>query len=122
MAKDNGWTPHGGIMAWDDIIEYDGDGLIYDPTNNMTPAEQLIKYLDTLFYDDEYVGYVTNDVWQNSDGKWMPKKGQYDRTAGELMTLLEKHPDDVGAVIGDWKDECGAWIRFNPVDGIGSKK
>jgi RecA-family ATPase len=121
MAKDNGWTPHGGIMAWDDIIEYDGDGMIYDPTNDMTPAEQLIKYLDTLFYDDEYVGYVTTDVWQNSDGKWMPKKGQYDRTAGELMDLLEKHPDDIGAVIGDSKDECGAWIRFNPVDGVGVK-
>lgn len=121
MAKDNGWEPHGGILEWDDIIEYDGDGMIYDPTNDMTPAEQLIKYLDTLFYDDEYVGYVTTDVWQNSDGKWMPKKGQYDRTAGELMDLLEKHPDDIGAVIGDSKDECGAWIRFNPVDGVGVK-
>lgn len=121
MAKDTGWESRGGIMEWDDIIEYDGDGMIYDPTNDMTPVEQLIKYLDTLFYDDEYVGYVTTDVWQNSDGKWMPKKGQYDRTAGELMTLLEKHSDDIGAVIGDSKDECGAWIRFNPVDGIGVK-
>jgi RecA-family ATPase len=121
MAKDTGWEPRGGFMDWDDTIEYDGDGLIYDPSNEMTPTEQLIKYLDTLFYDDEYVGYVTNDVWQNSDGKWIPKKGQYDRTVAELIDLLEKHPGDIGAVLGDSKEECGAWIRFNPVDGVGVK-
>jgi RecA-family ATPase len=121
MAKDTGWEPRGGFMDWDDTIEYDGDGLIYDPSNEMTPTEQLIKYLDTLFYDDEYVGYVTNDVWQNSDGKWIPKKGQYDRTVAELIDLLEKHPNDIGAVLGDSKEECGAWIRFNPVDGVGVK-
>ena len=121
MAKDTGWEPHSGILEWDDIIEYDGDGMIYDPTNEMTPAEQLIKYLDTLFYDDEYVGYVTTDVWQDSDEKWKPGKGYFDRTAAELITLLEKHPDDIGAVLGDSKDECGAWIRFNPVDGVGVK-
>ncbi len=125
MAKDTGWEPYvsknGGVMEWDDIIEYDGSGAIYDPTNDMTPTEQLISYLETLFKDEEYVGYVTTDVWQNADGKWMPGKGQFDRTAKELITLLKKHPDDLGAVIGDWKDDSGAWIRFNPVDGIGVK-
>lgn len=125
MAKDAGWVPYsgakGGLMEWDDIIEYDGDGMIYDPTVDKSPTEQLITYLETLFKDDEYVGYVTNDVWQNSEGKWMPGKGQYDRTAKELITQLKKHPDDIGAVIGDSKDECGAWIRFNPVDGSGVK-
>ncbi|MCB5280253.1 MAG: AAA family ATPase, partial [Candidatus Cloacimonetes bacterium] len=125
MAKDAGWVPYvhenGGLMAWDDIIEYDGDGMIYDPTVSMSPTEQLIKYLEILFKSDEYVAYVTTDVWQNADGKWMPGRGQYDRTAKELIHLLKKHPDDIGAVIGDWKDESGAWIRFNPVDGSGVK-
>lgn len=125
MAKDNGWVPavkvNGGLMEWDDIIEYDGDGMIYDPTTVMTPSEQLIKYLETLFKDDELVAYVTTDVWQNADGKWMPGRGQFDRTAKELITLLKKHPSDLGAVIGDWKDDSGAWIRFNPVDGKGIK-
>ena len=125
MAKDAGWIPYvqenGGLMEWDDIIEYDGDGMIYDPSVSMSPTEQLIKYLDTLFKSDEYVAYVTTDVWQNADGKWMPGRGQYDRTAKELIDLLKKHPDDIGAVIGDWKDESGAWIRFNPVDGSGVK-
>jgi hypothetical protein len=125
MAKDAGWVPHAfagdGLMEWDDIIEYDGDGTTYDPKVEKTPTEQLITYLEALYKDDDYVGYVTNDVWQDSEGKWMPGKGQHDRTAKELITLLKKHPGDIGAVIGDWKEECGAWIRFNPVDGSGVK-
>lgn len=121
IAKDSGWEPRGGFLEWDDIIEYDGDGMIYDPKSEKKPTEQLITYLETLFKDDEYVGYVTNDVWKDSEGKWKPGKGQYDRTAKELIDLLKKHPDDIGAVVGDWKDECGAWIRFNPVDASGVK-
>lgn len=121
IAKDSGWEPRGGFLEWDDIIEYDGDGMIYDPKSEKKPTEQLITYLETLFRDEEYVGYVTNDVWKDSEGKWKPGKGQYDRTAKELIDLLKKHPDDIGAVVGDWKDECGAWIRFNPVDASGVK-
>lgn len=125
MAKDAGWVPYfkenNGLMEWDDIIEYDGDGTTYDPKVDKTPTEQLITYLETLFKDDEYVGYVTNDVWQDGEGKWMPGKGQFDRTSKELIALLKKHPNDIGAVLGDWKEECGAWIRFNPVDGFGVK-
>ena len=125
MAKDRGWSPvyeySNGVMEWDDVIEYDGDGITFETETTLTPAEQLITYLKTLFKDDEYVGYVTNDVWQDSDGKYMPSKGVYDRTAKELIQLLEKHKDDLGAVVGDAKPECGAWIRFNPVDGKGVK-
>jgi RecA-family ATPase len=125
LAKDAGWIPptriNDGLIEWDDIIEYDGDGMIYEPKIDKKPTEQLITYLEILFKEDEFVGYVTNDVWQDSKGKWMPGKGQYDRTAKELIELLKKHPDDIGAVIGDWKDECGAWIRFNPVDATGVK-
>lgn len=125
LAKDAGWIPTSrisdGLMEWDDVIEYDGEGLIYDPKTDKKPSEQLIEYLETLFEDDEYVGYVTNDVWSDSKGKWMPGKGQYDRTVAELIDLLEKHPGDIGAVLGDSKEECGAWIRFNPVDGVGVK-
>jgi RecA-family ATPase len=121
MAKDTGWEPRGGFMDWNDTIEYDGDGLIYDPTTDLTPSEQLIKYLETLFKDNDKVAYVTSDVWQDKEGIWKPGKGYYDRTAKELIAELKKHPDDIGAVIGDWKNECGAWIRFNPVDGHGVK-
>ena len=125
LAKDYGWIHpvdlKDGFLEWDDIIEYDGAGAIYEPSVEMKPTEQLIKYLETLFKDDEFVGYVTSDVWQDSTGKWMPSKGQFDRTAKELITQLKKNPEDMGAVLGDVKEDCGGWIRFNPVDGGGVK-
>ena len=123
MARDRGWTPYGGgdgCMAWDDAIEYDGnDGFTGFPQEAWDPAADLITYLETLFDPDDRVAYVTNDVWKNEDDRWVPSKGVYDRTAGELIRSLRKHPDDVGATVGDWKPDAGAWIRFNPVDGAG---
>ena len=126
MAKDRGWTPFGedGCMAWDDTIEYDGvtDGFSgFTPPDAWNPAKDLVTYLELLFEPDDKVGYVTNDVWQDADGRWVPSKGVYDRTAAELIASIRKHPDDLGATIGDWKKEVGAWIRFNPVDGAGVK-
>lgn len=122
MAQDRGWTPFAGadgIMDWNDIIEYDGNGSQPDPVVTRKPTEDLILYLQTLFDPDDHVGYVTNDAWQNEDGKWVPSKGVFDRTAGELIASLHKYPDDLGATVGDWKPEAGAWIRFNALDGEG---
>lgn len=126
MAKERGWTPFSdedGCINWDDTIEYDGvDGFNgFAPPDAWNPAADLITYLELLFDADDRVGYVTNDVWQDAEGKWLPSKGVYDRTAGELIASLKKHPDDLGATIGDWKPEVGAWIRFNPLDGSGVK-
>lgn len=39
-------------MEWDDFIEYDGDGMIYDLKTDKSSSEQLIIYLETLFKDD----------------------------------------------------------------------
>mgnify|MGYP000983699972 CR=1 FL=1 len=125
MAKERGWMPHPDrdqALNWDDTIEYDGmDGFNGFATEPWNPAQDLTTYLELLFDRDDIVGYVTGDVWQNADGKWLPSKGVYDRTAGELIDSLKKHPDDVGATVGDWKPDCGAWIRFNPLDGDGVK-
>lgn len=124
MAKDRGWTMFGedGCMAWDDTIEYDGDDSFTGfPQDIWNPAQDLISYLELLFRPEDHVAYVTGDVWKTADGKWVPSKGCYDRTAAELISSLRKHPDDIGATVGDWKPEAGAWIRFNPVDGEGVK-
>ncbi len=126
MAKDRGCTMFGedGCMAWDDTIEYDGvtDGFSgFVPSAAWIPAQDLITYLELLFEPDDKVGYVTNDVWQDADGRWVPSKGVYDRTAAELIASVRKHPDDLGATVGDWKPQVGAWIRFNPLDGTGVK-
>jgi len=124
MAKERGWTPYGidAVLDWNDTIVDDGDGFTqYSAPDTWNPTQELITYLETLYDKDDFVGYVTNDVWQDNEGRWVPAKGVFTRTAGELIASLRKHPDDVGATIGDWKADVGAWIRFNPVDGEGVK-
>ena len=124
MARERGWTPYseGAAMDWDDAIMDDGDGFTqYSAPDTWNPTEELITYLETLYEKDDFVGYVTNDVWQDGEGRWVPAKGVFTRTAGDLISSLRKHPNDMGATIGDWKPEVGAWIRFNPVDGEGVK-
>ena len=124
LAKEHGWTAHAEdyALGWNDTIEYDGDGGFngFDQTP-WSPTEDLITYLETLFDEDDLVGYVTNDVWQDEEGKWKPSKGVYDRTAGELIRCLRKYKNDIGATVGDHKPQAGAWIRFNPLDGKGVK-
>lgn len=127
MAKDRGWTSASEDLdiplSWDDTICFDGDETDDDQSEKveLKPTQELIAYLEALFEPDDIVGFVTNDVWQNNDGKWVPSKGEYYHTAGELMRLLKKYPDDLGAAVGDWKPDAGAWIRFNPLDGEGVK-
>jgi len=125
MAKERGWTPFdgNGVMDWSDTISYDGDDLTpyTQAVENWNPVKELRTYLSLLFDADDLVSYVT-ESWEDSDGKWKPSsKGCYDRTAGQLIASLDKYPDDLGATIGDWHKEAGAWIRFNPVNGEGVK-
>lgn len=121
----------GYALDWDDEIEQDElvvidkywleDREIDEPSeDNWHPVQELIKYLQVLFESTENVGYVTS-TYKNDDGKYLPQKGNYDRTAGELIQELHKYKNDIGAVIGDYKPEAGAWIRFNPLDGKGVK-
>ena len=91
--------------------------------DNWDGKHDLIRYLGAVFQAEERVGIVT-DSWQSEpdqDGKtrWLPKRGVCDRTAGELIELLAKPKNDIGAVIGDANPDAGAWIRHNPLDGNG---
>lgn len=125
MAKDRGWKPfmdEGSALGWDDSIEFDGDSFTgFTPTEAWDPVKDFKTYLETLFAPHEVVGFVTGDVWQDKEGRWVPSKGVFYKTAGELIKSLDKYPDDLGATIGDWKPNVGAWIRFNPLDGQGVK-
>lgn len=134
LAKDQGWTP--GPRFEHSEIEWDGEiggknsdlvvvnkgwleGQEVPEPENWEPHQQLIKYLTTLFEGSENVGYVT-EVWEKED-KSFPKKGSWDRTAGQLIEALNECKGDMGSVIGDCKPDVGAWIRFNPLDGNGVK-
>ncbi len=130
MAKDNGWIPErdaGYELDWDSTINRD-DKVIIDKNwiegkeitepENWNPKKELIQYLEVLFDSTENVGYVTHSF--EKDGKHMPSKGVWDRTAGQLIQELNK-TEDMLNVIGDYNHEAGAWIRFNPLDGNGVK-
>lgn len=131
MAMERGWRPNGGgvALSWDDVIG-DREGLVVVNRNwldvqevaepgDWDPARQLITYLETLFEAGENVGYVT-ETWEK-DGKYLPTKGNWDRTAGELIERLSRCGGDIGSVLGDYSPKAGAWIRFNPLDGQGCK-
>ncbi|MFM9414403.1 AAA family ATPase [Peptococcus simiae] len=135
LAKDQGWHPtpvdDGPILAldWDAYVGDKDDLKVVDTAwiegeelqgpSAWHPAQELIRYLEALFDSTETVGYVT-DSWEK-DGRFMPTKGVWSRTAGELIEALARCNDDLGAVLGDYKPQVGAWIRFNPLDGKGCK-
>ncbi|MCI6708529.1 MULTISPECIES: AAA family ATPase [Eisenbergiella] len=128
MAKDQGWQPETGHeLDWDDTISDERvvvdknwiEGREVEEPETWDPTAQLIKYLETLFESSENVGYVTAS-WEK-DGKHLPTQGNWDRTAGQLIEQLSKCGGDIGSVLGDYKPEAGAWIRFNPLDGKGCK-
>lgn len=131
MAKENGYHYENvsAELDWDSEIGSKDELVIVDKNwierseihipEKWNPAEQIITYLETLFEPDENVGYVT-ESWEH-DGKFLPSKGCYDRTAGQLIKELYQCNGDIGSVFGDYNSEVGAWIRFNPLDGKGVK-
>ncbi|WP_405100773.1 AAA family ATPase [Oceanobacillus sp. FSL H7-0719] len=135
MAKDNGWEPkrdkEDHELSWDDEISGNDDYVVIDKNwiegmeiqepENWNPVQQITQYLEALFEASEHVGYVT-DTWQTDEGKYLPTKGASDRSAGELIQLLNESNGDIGSVLGDYNSEAGAWIRFNPLDGTGGVK
>ena len=44
-----------------------------------------------------------------------------DKNLWQLIEQLNTCKGDIGAVLGDYNPEAGAWIRFNPLDGNGCK-
>ena len=124
MARQRGWRPPEQALDWDETLALspgwlEADGPPPPEAQPQDPAAQLAAYLKALFRPDEYVGYVT-ESWEK-DGRFLPSKGSYTRTAGQLLAELGACGGDMGKVVGDWDPAAGAWIRFNPLDGKGVK-
>lgn len=134
IARSHGWTPatdEGHGLEWDDTIGSRDEVVIIadtawvepvdvmEPGDNWDAVADLTKYLETLFEANENVGYVTTS-WEK-EGRHLPTKGNWDRTAGQLIEELGACEGDIGRVVGDYKPEAGAWIRFNPLDGHGCR-
>lgn len=118
--------PNEGVLGWEDeignIIDKDSiDSIeLNEPSDsNWNPANELIRYLTTLFDTDEYVGFVVSSI-ENEKGKFIPgNRGNFRMTAGQIVEGLHSCNGDIGAVIGDYNQAAGAWIRFNPLNGEG---
>lgn len=133
LAREQGWSTFdnqpGYELDWNATIGSKDDLVVVqegwvearevDEPANWNPVDHLVRYLETLFEASENVGYVT-ESWEK-DGRHLPSKGCWDRTAGELIEQLNRCGGDIGSVLGDYKPEVGAWIRFNPLDGKGCK-
>lgn len=129
LAEARGWrqpTSGGGVaLDWDgmgtvtggpDAASAETVPVMDADVGEWDPCRMLSDYLGALFEDDDLVGYVC-ECWER-DGELKPKQGVWDRTAGQLRQELAKY-HDMGAVLGDWDERAGAWIRFNPLDGHG---
>lgn len=134
MARRHGWSYQRaeGSFTWDSEFDFD-DGTrprrgiidknwlegreIHEP-KEWHPAQQLIEYLEALFQPEDYVGYCVESI--KRDERYVPaNKGCYTRTAGQIIEELKKYGDNLGKTLGDYDPCCGAWIRFNPLDGKG---
>lgn len=132
LAKSQGWQPEGQAgheLDWGDAIGARDDHIVVNTNwienkevhepDKWDPVKDMIHYLEILFEASDRVGYVTRSYEQ--DGRYLPDKGCYDRTAGQLIQQLQKCKGDIGSVLGDYNPDVGAWIRFNPLDGKGVK-
>ena len=113
MAMERGWVPEQGHeLDWDDVITEDKEDLVVvdrgwiegkeirEP-KEWNPIKELTAYIETLFGTDEKVGYVTK-VWER-DGRKLPSKGCFDRTARQLLQALSKCKNgDIADVVGDY--------------------
>lgn len=136
LCREHGCLPDG-------LWSFDGEGYGFDfddplPSSKLDPrwvqAEELpgpaadfqkrdlVRYLEAMFQSEERVG-LCMEAWrrEGEDERWLPKKGIWDRTAGQLIEEIHKARGDIGAVIGDTHPEAGAWVRINPLDGNGCR-
>ena len=134
MAKAGGWSaPKNDYeIDWNDTIGKEKTANVIVDKNWLEGREvvepdqwnsikEIVTYLEILFEASESVGYVTSAWKKEEENKWLPTKGNWDRTAGQLIQELNGCKGDIGKVFGDCNPECGAWIRFNPLDGKGVK-
>ena len=135
LAYSHGWSgPAGHALDWGDELSAgpgaQTEGRVVDPRwveaheldlpAEWHPAEQIKRYLQVLFEPEEYVAYVT-ESYRKEDGRFAPNGCSCQLTAGQLIMELDHYGDDIGAALGDYNPEAGAWICFNPMDGGGRR-
>ena len=133
LAIEHGWDPtkeiQSGFMDWD--AEFIADGKIIDPgwvedreikqPDRWHPAREVKRYLETLFEPSEMVGIVVQSRMDDEKKKYIPRNAGISFVVSDILERLSTCDDDIGAAIGDYSKDAGAWVRFNPLDGNGAK-
>jgi RecA-family ATPase len=118
MAQDRGWT-YSQSLDWDDPLDYYEEVISsHVPVDKMEPWKMAVEYLEALFEEDEYVGFVTEAIHKSDRDKWIPANAGYNLKAGRLLKVL-KRTKSLEDAFGTLNEESGAWIRINPTDGEG---
>lgn len=126
MAKERGLTffshsDDNTLLDFEGVIAYEGEAEPVMRPVSRDPVQEIITYLRARFEPEEYIGYVTSVYEDQETHKLSPTRGNYDRTAGQIIDQLEHCDGDIGSVLGDADTRAGAWIRVNPLDGKGIK-
>ena len=79
-------------------------------------VEDMSTFLRTMYDDDEFVG--TCSEFYDKDGRRVPTKGLYRRTAGQIENVLD-NTNNVSSAVGRYHTADGAYVRINPLDGRG---
>jgi hypothetical protein len=82
-------------------------------------TDDLIKYLKTLFHDDETVNYVIDS--HEAEGRFSPRGRGVNKNCGQLVNEIDANRKDISFALGDWNPQAGAWIRINPMSGEGCR-
>lgn len=126
-------------LGWDDAIpdytvradtapvvraEYIVPATIAVPGDEWDQVKEMADYLEAVFDGGDRVSYCVKAYeGTRKDGTTFLRPanaGNASHTAGELVKELRKYHakgerHDVGAVIGDYNQEAGVWIRVNGV-------
>ncbi len=79
-------------------------------------ADDMLRFLNALFGDDECVGTCTE--FYDKDGRRVPTRGLFQRTAGQIKKVLGR-TNNVSSAVGRYRIRDGAFVRINPLDGKG---
>ncbi len=83
-----------------------------------TQTQEFSAYLKALFKSGDTINFVTECFERN--GKFSPIGNGINKSYDELIEAL-RTDGDISNIIGKYNVNAGAWIRLNPITGIGNK-
>ena len=127
IAREYGYMPERENAEYD-IHNLLLDEIIVDPSfvsterapsvpNRYDPKGEMLEYFQTLFEPDDFVGYCVKFWYDEKEAKWKPSQTIFRRTAGDIIQKLKS--GSIEHAIGTQTKEAGAWVRFNPLNGLG---